>query len=225
MNSRRVALWAVLCGAAIFTGAPKPAAACGGEWMPYVYVDERPAAISKAEKALQDGNTVAAAGFVIRAIPHIRTLRAKESTRVVIRAQRVLAQALARSGGALPVDREVPDYVLDRWLGKSAEDRQANLEWAAQALENIQTFRKDDPAIDTERAEVLAQLESRRGEARTILERLAQKDLLASPTGYATLASLREKAGDSAGRETALNRCRQMSEHPELCSATGTKNS
>jgi hypothetical protein len=222
MKSRRVALWAILCGAAIFSGAPNAALACGGEWMPYVYVDERPAAISKAEKALEGGNVVAAAGFVIRAIPHIRSLQAKEDTRVVIRAQRVLAQALARSGGALAVEKEVPDYVQDRWLGKTAEDRQANLEWAVQALDRIQNFRQGDPAIETERAEVMAHLDSRRDEARAILERLAQKDLLASPTGYATLAALREKAGDSAGRTVALNRCRQMSAHPELCSFDNT---
>lgn len=217
MQKRRGALWAVLCGGAILLGAPSAAFACGGEWMPYVYVDERPAAVAKAEKALAEGKIAAAAGFVIRAIPHIRSLEAREETRVVIRAQRVLAQALARGGGALAVELEVPEYVHDRWLGKTDADRTANLEWAAKALEHIQSFRKDDPALESERAEVLARLDSRRGEAREILERLAKKDLLASPTAYATLAALREKAGDSAGQNAALTRCRQMSEHPEQC--------
>ncbi len=225
MNRARGALWAILCGASIFVGAPRAARACGGEWMPYVYVDERPAAISKAEKALSDGNVVAAAGFAIRAIPHIKTLEAKENNRVVIRAQRVLAQALARTGGALAVGQEVPEYVQERWLGKTEEDRKANLEWAAGALARIQSFRKDDPAIESELAEVLAHLDSRRGEARAILERLAQKDLLASPSAYATLAALREKSGDTAGQNAALTRCRQMSEHPELCADTARKNS
>jgi predicted Zn-dependent protease len=187
------------------------AAACGGEWIPEVEVDYRPQGVARAEKDLEKGKYTAAAGAIIRMMPHVKSLKAKDSASIVARAQRVLAVATARSGGSLDVGREVPGYVQDTWLGKTAEDRRSNLEFAVTTLQHVGKLKQDDPAVQTELAEAMAQLDDRREEAKVILEKLAQKDLIATPEGYATLANLRKSRGDTEGQLAALKRCQAMS--------------
>jgi hypothetical protein len=60
-----------------------------------------------------------------------------------------------------------------------------------------------------------------RAEARSRLEKLAERDLVASAQGYAALAELRAIAGDVDGGKVALLRCQKMSKTPALC-ASGT---
>lgn len=197
------------------------AAACGGEWIPEVEVDYRPQGVARAEKDLEKGKYMAAAGAIIRMMPHVKSLKAKDSSSIVARAQRVLAVAAARSGGSLDVGREVPDYVQDTWLGKTAEDRRANLEFAVATLEHIGDLKQADPAVETELAEAMAQIDDRKGEAKALLEKLAQKDLIATPEGYRTLAQLRKGSGDAQGHLAALKRCQAMSGSQNVCSERG----
>jgi hypothetical protein len=195
--------------------------ACGGEWIPEVemmQIDYRPQGVAQAEKNLDKGRYTAAAGAIIRMMPHIKSLKAKESSSIVARAQRVLAVATARSGGSLAVEREVPGFIQDTWVGKSDTDRRTNLEFAVSTLQHLGELKEADPAVQTELAEAMAQLDNRRGEAKELLEKLAQKDLIATPEGYATLASLRKQSGDSQGQVAALKRCQAMSEDPNVCS-------
>jgi predicted Zn-dependent protease len=194
------------------------AAACGGEWIPEMEVDYRPQGVARAEKDLEQGKYTAAAGAIIRMMPHVKSLKAKDSASIVARAQRVLAVATARSGGSLDVGREVPGYVQDTWLGKTAEERRANLEFAVTTLQQVGKLKQDDPAVQTELAEAMAQLDDRREEAKVILEKLAKKDLIATPEGYATLASLRKSGGDTEGQLAALKRCQAMSGSENVCS-------
>jgi hypothetical protein len=56
-------------------------------------------------------------------------------------------------------------------------------------------------------------------EAKAILEDLAQKDVLATPYAYAALAQLRDAAGDAAGRDEALAKCRTMAASKSICAA------
>jgi hypothetical protein len=204
-----VSLIAVAGIAALATDA----SACGGDWAPAMMdpkIDHRPQAVAQAEKQMSDGKAIAAAASVIRSMPHVRSLNAKKST-LVARAQRTLAVALARNGGSLDIKKEVPDYARGTWQGKTAEERQANLEWAVSTLRTVAETKKDDPAVKTEMAEAMAQLDTQRSEARTVLEELAKKDLIASPEGYAALAKLRSQAGDAQGEKLALERCQAMS--------------
>ncbi|HET9953519.1 MAG TPA: hypothetical protein VFQ61_03395 [Polyangiaceae bacterium] len=230
MRSTRTARlpFARSCLALALVGAlivpPRSAAACGGEWYPALMDQEpdlRPKVIPLAEKALEQGRVAAAAGIVIRVIPHIKTLKPQSSS-LVERAARVLAVAVTRSGGKLPVESEVPSEIQDTWLGKTAKDRAANLQFAARTLSAISDLKKDDPAVQTELAEALAQLPESRARALALLEDLARRDLVASAEGYAALAQLRARAGDASGGQLALARCQSMSKAKAVCSSTLT---
>ncbi|MCA9593056.1 MAG: hypothetical protein KC776_07090 [Myxococcales bacterium] len=195
---------------------PGEASACGGEWYPVMEVDHRPMGIAMAEKQLEQGKTLDAAATVIRVMPHIKGLKAERST-LVARAQRVLAVATARQNGALHVGAQVPDYAQGSWLGRTADARAKNLEWSITALRSVAQTKKDDPAASTDLAEALAKVDSHKAEARGILEKLAKKDLIASPEGYAVLADLRQKAGDAKGQKLALQRCAAMATSQNVC--------
>lgn len=194
--------------------------ACGGEWYPYVeieQIDYRPMVVGQAEKKIEDGKLQAAAGMIIRSMPHIKTLDPNKAT-IVSRAQRVLAVATIRNDGALPIGDEIPKRIQDTWLGSTEEDQRANLEWAVGSLEEIAETKQDDPALQTELAEGLAKL-GKTERAKTTLEGLAKKDLISSPEGWAALAELRGTAGDQAGRQAAMQRCNAMAKQPEMCVA------
>lgn len=195
------------------------ARACGGEWAPEVYIDHRIQGVARAEKMFEDGKVFQAAASVIRMMPHIATLKASRST-LVERAQRILAVAVARADGALPVAGEVPDYARGSWLGAKDGDRQKNLGWAVSALRQVNELKQDDPSVQTELAEVLAKIPEHRKEARTLLESLAERDLVSTPEGYAVLAKLRKEAGDAKGQKVALERCAAMAKSSAVCSAT-----
>jgi len=199
------------------------ASACGGEWYPYVeieQIDYRPMVVGQAEKKIENNQLHAAAGMIIRAMPHIKTLDPNKA-KIVARAQRVLAVATIRNEGVLPIGDELPKRIQDTWLGETAEDQRTNLEWAVGSLEKIAEEKKDDPALQTEIAEGLAKL-GKKEQAKTTLEGLAKKDLISSPEGWAALADLRASAGDDAGKQAAMKRCTAMAKEPEMCSAAHT---
>lgn len=215
--------WMVVAGfVGVTLGGVTEASACGGEWIPAMeemdQVDYRPAGVARAEKALEQGKYASAAGAIVRMMPHIKSLKAKDSASIVARAQHVLAVATARSGGRLDIEREVPQFIQGTWLGKTDSERRTNLQFAASSLKQISDLKDGDPAVQTELAEALAQLDDRRDEAKEILETLAQKDLITSPEGYRTLAELRQRGGDQKGHMAALQRCQTMSENPNVCS-------
>jgi cytochrome P450 len=192
------------------------ARACGGEWYPEVMIDPRIHGVAQAEKALANGNRLAAAASVIRMIPHIKTLKSKPGS-LVARAERVLAVALSRSQGALPVAKEVPSEVLGSWQGSKASDSAANLAWSVEVLKRQSDSKDDDVSLKTDLAEAMARLPEQRAEARSILEDLAKRDLIASPEGYAALASLRSQSGDTDGQKLALKRCEAMAKSQDAC--------
>jgi hypothetical protein len=204
----------VLCvGAAAL---PRDAAACGGEWYPEVSIDHRIHGVAQAEKSLANGNRLAAAASVLRMMPHIKTLKSKPGS-LVARAERVLAVALSRSQGALAVDREVPSEVLGAWRGAKEGESAANLAWSVNVLKRQSSAKADDVSLKTDLAEAMARLPEHRSEARSILEDLAKRDLIASPEGYAALASLRSASGDQDGQKLALKRCEAMAKSQDAC--------
>jgi len=92
--------------------------ACGGDWYPEVHIDPRIRGVAEAEKTLAKANYIAAAGSVVRMIPQIETLLGQSPDPLLARAARVLSVAIAREGGKLSLEREVPAH----WLGKSKQE-------------------------------------------------------------------------------------------------------
>jgi hypothetical protein len=188
--------------------------ACGDEVAPAI--DYRIMGVARAEQTMRDGNHLAAAGSVLRMIPHARASKPGNHA-VFARALRILAVATARSGGVLPLEKEVPDYVLGAWAGKQDADKTSNLEWAVNTLRVMNEQKKNDPGIQTDLGEALAAMPGHETEALALLGGLAEKDLMTSAEGYAALARLRDKSGDAAGRDAASKRCETMSKNASVC--------
>jgi len=217
MRIHKHTIWALALGACVGASVlTRDARACGGEWYPVMQVDPRIHGVAEAEKALSSGKHGVAAASVIRMMPHIKTLKAKPGT-LVGRAERVLALATARAEGALPIAREVPREVLGSWLGGKDSASAQNLAWSIEVLRRQSNGKLDDVSLKTDLAEALSHLEPHRAEARSILEDLAKRDLIASPEGYATLASLRSLSGDADGQQLALKRCEAMAKSQGAC--------
>ena len=192
------------------------AIACGGDWYPEVQVDPRIHGVLEAEKALTRGNYVAAAGSVVRMIPHLESLKGSHDP-LVVRAERVLAVAIARENGRLALEQEVPSEVLSHWLGKTHVDHDKNMNFAVAALRRELSAKPEDPGITTDLGEALSKLDGGADEARTLLEGLAARDLVASPEGYKALAQLRLQQGDEAGQKLAMKRCESMASSAKVC--------
>jgi hypothetical protein len=217
MSFRKHTVWALAMGVCFGASAlTHDAAACGGEWYPEVSIDHRIHGVAEAEKALANGNRLAAAASVIRMIPHIKTLKSKPGS-LVGRAERVLAVALSRSQGALAVDSQVPSEVLGAWRGTKDGEASANMAWSVDVLKRQASAKGDDMALKTDLAEAMARMPEHRAEARDMLEDLAKRDLIASPEGYAALASLRNASGDQDGQKLALKRCEAMAKSQDAC--------
>jgi len=217
MGFRKHKIWAIALGTCVGISLQTPRAqACGGEWYPETTVDPRIHGVAQAEKLLSAGNRLAAAASVIRMMPHIKSLKSKPGS-LVARAERVLAVALSRSHGALPVTSEVPRDVLGSWQGMKEGEAARNMAWSVEVLKRQANVKGDDVSLRTDLAEAMARIPEQRGEARAILEDLAKRDLIASPEGYAALASLRNQSGDADGQKLALERCEAMAKSPDAC--------
>ena len=195
--------------------------ACGGDWFPEVQIDPRIRGVAEAEKTLAAGNYLAAAGSVVRMMPHIATLPLKGDA-LTARAARILAVAIAREGGTLALEQEVPAEVLGHWLGKTKGDQAKNLAFSVDTLRRElklgeATPQKGDPGLMTELGEALSKVDSGQDEARALLESLAARDLVASPQGYRALAELRSQKGDEAGQKLAMKRCENMASDSKVC--------
>jgi hypothetical protein len=165
--------------------------------------------IARAEKALEGGQNVVAAKAVLANFSRVRTATAGANP-LETRALRVFALAVVRSNGTVTEK--------SAGLGQSNEwTPTANLEWAVQALREIDAKRPNDPSVQADLGEALSKLPHGQGEALTILQGLAQKDLMGSPHAYAALAKLRSDKGDLSGAEAAVKRCEEMSKTPGMC--------
>jgi hypothetical protein len=199
------------------------AQACGGGWWPEVMIDYRVEGIARAEKDLAVGNHLASAGSVIRMIPHIKGYKKASGDAIINRSMRVLAVAMARAGGDLSkIEKEIPEELRAEFVGNTPEAREANLKWSVRALKALRKTKKNDPTLDSELGEAMAQLPDKHGKAKKMLEKLADKDLLTSPEAYRALAVLRANAGDEVGRTAALGRCKNMAKDASLCVAPAT---
>lgn len=165
--------------------------------------------IARAEKALESGQNLVAAKAVLGNFPRVREVTAGANP-LETRALRVFALAVVRSNG-------VVNEKTARVGSKVEWTPGANLEWAVQAIREINAKRVNDPTVQADLGEALSKLPHGQSEALAILQNLAQKDLMGSPHAYAALAKLRSDKGDAVGAEAALKRCEEMSKTPGVC--------
>jgi hypothetical protein len=165
--------------------------------------------IARAEKALEGGQNAVAAKAVLGNFPRIRVATAGQNP-LETRALRVFSLTVVRSSGAVN-EKSAGVTSPVEWTPN------ANLEWAVQALREIDAKRPNDPTVQADLGEALSKLPHGQTEALQILQGLAQKDLMGSPYAYAALAKLRSDKGDSAGAEAAIKRCEEMSKSPGVC--------
>ena len=165
-----------------------------------------------AEAALREGKLLLASSELDAIAARIR----EASPRLRARFERVASLLSVRSDGQWPV--QTPGA-----QNKPAARARA-LELAANKLRQRLTAGPDDPIRLSDLGEALAALPKHRKEAKNILEKLAARDLLTSPHGYAALSRLRLLAKDEDGANQALNACRKLDEKGVACpSATSPK--
>lgn len=179
-------------------GVSSEAAAC--EESISFEIDPKVMLLSQAETSLNAGKARAAAVNVLNAFPKLRTSEGSDAMQA--RGQRILALAVVRTEGLLSVGEVMK--------ASTAEERRANLEWAVATLRKLNEAKKNVPALETELGEALSKLPETQGEALAVLDRLAGKDLITSPQGWAALAKLRRDAGDQEGGEAAARRHEAM---------------
>ncbi len=160
--------------------------------------------VAAAERALEQNQPTVAARKILVAFPGVR---AEEAGRDPIRtrALRVFALAAVRADGNLALG------------GEQTWTRGANLEWALQALREIDQKRPNDPSLQADLGEAMSHLPRTKAEAFKVLDGLAQKDLMGSPQAYAALSRLRAERGDASGAALAMRRCEGMTAVPALC--------
>lgn len=201
MNIRSVLrLFPVLCFVVpcALAGMPAEAAAC--EESISFEIDPKVMLLSQAETSLGAGKARAAAVNVLNAFPKLKTDAGSDAMQA--RAQRILALAVVRTEGLLSVGEVMK--------ASTAEERRANLEWAVATLRKLNEAKKNVPALETELGEALSKLPETQGEALAVLGKLAEKDLITSPQGWAALAKLRRDAGDQEGGDAAARRHEAM---------------
>jgi hypothetical protein len=171
--------------------------------------------IARAEKALESGQNLVAAKAILGNFPRVRVATAGANP-LETRALRVFSLAVVRSNGTVN-EKSAGFASQGEWTPT------ANIEWAVQAIREIDAKRANDPTVQADLGEALSKLPHGQAEALKILQGLAQKDLMGSPHAYAALAKLRGDKGDSAGAEAAIKRCEEMSKVPGVCKPGASK--
>lgn len=189
---------ALLCGAALL--APRRAPACGNA---VSFEEERVNLVLAADRSLREGRPKASAELLLRQYPSLEAVQPKE--KLVQRARRIVALAVVRTDGLLPVPA---------FAATTNEERRANLEWAVQVMRKAHADDPKNPIVQAALAEALATLPEHLQEAFDILDRLARRDVLPSARGYHALAHLRQLVGDTEGARAALEKEAQLVKSP-----------
>ena len=187
-------------------GLPGASPACmngsDGDW--------QSAAVADAEKLLDDGNYARAVSMLLN-VPVIKNGSAGDPPKfrfddpdLDARALRVAAAAVVRSSGTISRGAFLRLSVNGH---ERSGERGDQIAWAKEIFAGEYKVKLDDPSVSGLYAEALA-AEGKPGEARKILEDLAQRDLIADSYSWATLAALRNRAGDAVGRDAAFAKCR-----------------
>ncbi|MFZ6178379.1 hypothetical protein [Nannocystis pusilla] len=207
----RLALALSLAVTAAVVGPPDRADACGNTVRRLV--DSGQEYVQKAELLLAKGQHRKAVSTIREAFGD-KALAADmkgPGAHLHGRAQRILALAVARSGG---------DITIGMDLGGAPQSRKdAAIAWAVLAL-RLQAGDQPSPAQTAELAEALARQTSGRAEAHDLLKGLGDGDLMPTAHGWALLAELSKERGDVETSKRAVERCVKMHARGVKCDVT-----
>ncbi|MCY0992730.1 hypothetical protein OV203_36660 [Nannocystis sp. ILAH1] len=212
MSSRsamsRLALALSLAVTAAIVGPPNRADACGNSVRRLV--DSGQEYVQKADLLLAKGQHRKAVSTIREAFGD-KALAADmkgPGAHLHRRAQRILALAVARSGG---------DIAIGMGLGGASKSRKdAAIAWAVLTLR----LQADAPAQTADLAEALARQASGRAEAHDLLKGLADGDLMPTAEGWALLAELSKERGDVETSKRAVERCMKTYARHVKCDVT-----
>lgn len=213
---RSLAVFGVVVTCAL--GAPAPSQAC-------LHVIEftkhdAVAAVARADRLLARGDARRAYRVARRARRRLerdqrQNGRDADTRRVLERARHLTAIAVVRLDGHTPVSHRTARRHVMR--GRS----QRSLAWAREQLRARAESNPGDLSAQVHYAEALARLPDSRAEARRILSRLADRDLMPDAHGYATLLRLLEPG--SASWNQALTRCQRIAaDHADSVCPSGS---
>lgn len=197
----RLVLALSLALAGIVVGLPNHADACGNTVRRVV--DRTQEYVQRAELLLAKGQYKKAVSTIRDAFGDKAVAAHDGGPNLLLhrRAQRILALAVVRSGGAVTIGMNLG--------GASNSRKDAALAWAVLAL-RLQLGEQPAPGQTAELAEALAKQASGRDEAYTLLKGLGDGDLMPGAEGWALLAELSKERGDLEGSQRAVERCKQI---------------
>ena len=225
---KKLALLALALVPVAFAALPAPADACGGAIFQERFVAPKPTPpqlVAKGEKQLDEGAGQLALRHAKEAYPDLAKATAGKDA-IKNRALRLAALATVRSAGELSAAPAKTTSTKDAWgdtvtralpIDQSASAKQERLEWALGTLRALSTNSPDNPSVEADLGEALSAVPGHETEAFERLSKLADKDLLGSPTAYAVLAKLRAQQGLTKKSIEAVQRCREMTRTPAVC--------
>jgi hypothetical protein len=140
----------------------------------------------------------------------IRLAMQQASARVKSRFERVSALVSLRSRGEWPL------WTV-RAAGNNELEREEIMNDALAALRRRAAALPDDPTRSTDLGVALFAFPGHHGEARKLLEGLANRDLITAARGYYALSRLRAAAGNHEGASTALATCQKLDPEGKAC--------
>lgn len=225
---KKLALLAMSLVPLALAATPAPADACGGAIFQERFIAPKPTPpqlVAKGEKQLEEGSAQLALRQAKEAYTDLHKSTAGKDA-IKNRALRLAAIATVRSGGELSVAPAQTASSKDAWgdtvtrakpIDQSTSAKQERLEWAIGTLRALSTNSPDNPSVEADLGEALSSVAGHEGEAFERLSKLADKDLLGSPTAYAVLARLRAQQGLTKKSIEAVQRCREMTRTPAVC--------
>ena len=207
---------------------PTPADACGGAVFQERFIAPKPTPpqlVAKGEKQLEEGSPQLALRQAKDAYGDLAKSQPGKDA-IKNRALRLAAIATVRSNGDLSVAPAPTVSTKDAWgdtvtrakpVDQSPDAKQARLEWAIGTLRALHTQSPDNPSVEADLGEALSSVAGHESEAFDRLSKLADKDLLGSPSAYAVLAKLRAQQGLTKKSVEAVQRCREMTRTPAVC--------
>jgi len=189
-----------LLGAAVAVAGDARAQSCGMGEVDF-YTQER-MNVASADDMLERGEAQKAAWLLQRTWPRLHeAVPVASSLPHIAAGVRLMALAAVRSDGDVRSGLG--------WSSWTPLERSLNVSWGVQRLRMLSKADPSSTLAKTDLGEALSRSPRTREEARTILESLDASNAVATPEGYAALASLRSAAGDAMGAQIASAACQR----------------